>query len=211
MRELDKYWSSGCRSRGTRGTGAWWRLGHKNGVFGCLSYPKFQGSFGRDLNLGSGARIPPNPRLSVYHNQLPDTRQRELILCMFVGQLSEAVQHGLGNFLFNAGFLSDGVDDLRFCECHNVLQFLDSASGSYDPHSTAIREMAAGRQAESNHERSLEIRRQKQFLPTALHWSPTATDPNAGTESPGSHIIAGVTSGARFCRRRWRRHIGRAH
>src|ERR1035438_9631320 len=134
MRELDKYWSSGCRSRGTRGTGAWWRVGHKNGVFGCLSYPKFQGSFGRDLNLGSGARIPPDPRLSVYHNQLPNTRQRELILCMFVGQLSEAVQHGLGNFLVNAGFLSDGVDNLRFCECHNVLRFLDSVSGSYGPH-----------------------------------------------------------------------------
>src|ERR1035441_114459 len=148
MRELDKYWSSGCRSRGTRGTGARWRLGHKNGVFCCLSYPKFQGSFGRDLNLGSGARMPPDPRLSVYHNQLPDTRQRELLLCMLVGQLSEAVQHGLGDSLVNAGFLNDGVDDLRFCECHNLLQFLYFMSGSYDPHTTSLQELPAGRQEE---------------------------------------------------------------
>jgi hypothetical protein len=29
---------------GSRGTGAWWRLGHKNGVFGCLK---------RDIGTGS--------------------------------------------------------------------------------------------------------------------------------------------------------------
>ena len=52
--------------------------------------------------------------------------------------LSEAVQHGLGDFLVNAGFLSDGVDNLRFCECHNVLRFLDSVSGSYGPHTTSL-------------------------------------------------------------------------
>ena len=40
-----------------------------------------------------------------------------------------AVQHGLGDFLVNAGFLSDGVDDLRFCKCNNLLQFLCSMSG----------------------------------------------------------------------------------
>jgi hypothetical protein len=84
----------------------------QNRVFARFGNAKFDHALGRNLNLFTGGGITADASGSIYQDQFPQTRNRELVLGLLVRQLSDAFEDLSGLFFGEPVLFGDRRSDL---------------------------------------------------------------------------------------------------
>ena len=79
-----------------------------------FGHTEFHNPLGRNLNLFAGCGIAPDARFAIYQYEFAQSRQREGVLGILVGQVRNRFEDLRGLLFSNARAFSDGRCDLRF-------------------------------------------------------------------------------------------------